>query len=871
MEGKIQKIALSVLALIAGLSLSAQNGASQKDSLVRLIKAESLQLIDQGGGSYRKAVKATFFHNNTYLICDTALWNVDKRVINSWGNVKVVQEGTILSSDKMDYLIDDDMVQFRGTLVQLQDKDRNTLRTHYLDYNTKDSLAFFSRGGAMKDKDGQIIESTDGSYDARKSLFEFRNNVNMFTDSIFIRTTMIDYESDMSRAVFSAPVDFWKDDNMLSADGGWYERLVETFFFNGKVHAMSKEQEAWSDSLYYYRTPNNVLMLSRVQLQDTTRNVSAVGNRLFYEDSLRKVTLSKEAAVALRTEEKGKVDTLYLGADTLIYHTVRKCDIPEGELKASQSRLEDIHADPVSEYRRKAMEQLAEARRKQEEENAASNPMLAARGASQTLPGNSPGAVPSAAADSSAAKAAPVREAIPPADSLTSPADSLKAAADSLAAIPPPDTTRIGFVEGIGKVKLFRTDMQVSCDSLRFTELDSIARFYIKPVVWQNLDSQYSSDSLAVLVKGHGVDRASLMSNAFIITRETPELFDQIRSTEAMAYFDTTAALRRFDALGGANAIFFLKEKEEFATVNKVECKMLSAYFKDGEFDNASYFDSAKNDAYPLPALKTPDRTMKGFNWQPDLRPKGKEDITDLSVRPSERKDYESHPKAEFRQTDIYFPGYMKEVYAAIQASKNRPKTQAKKPDAGKEEPAPSAVADSIKVRPDSLSTAVDSLSVAVDTLKTVSDTLAVKDSVAVHVPTKKELREQAYQAKIAAREAKWARADSIDAARDSIKAEKKMLRKKEAEARKAEKLKNQYDEDRKKLEKYVERYRRKYARRQERENRKKQKSDKSHGKDSGQVPEVRESGHSEQREFREPALDKQAVEPVRTPVQGTE
>ena len=308
--------------------------------------------------------------------------------IEAIGNVKILQEQTVLTGDKLTYYIDRDLAEFRGTLVQLEDKDHNMLRTRNLDYNTKDSIAVFQRGGSMKDKDGQIIESSDGSYDAKRSLFEFRNNVNMFTDSIFIRSSRIDYESGPSRARFPERIDFWKDDNMLTADSGWYERLQETFFFNGRVHAMSKAQEAWCDSLFYYRTPNNILMRNRVQVQDTTRNAFALSNELFYEDSVHRVTLRKEAAVALRTEDKvmgadsvqrTKIDTIYIGADKLIYYTLRKCDIPESVVKESESRLEEIFSDPVSEYRRRAMEAAAEAARKAAEENAESNPLLAGR------------------------------------------------------------------------------------------------------------------------------------------------------------------------------------------------------------------------------------------------------------------------------------------------------------------------------------------------------------------------------------------------------------------------------------------------------------------------------------------------------------
>ncbi len=126
-------------------------------------------------------------------------------------------------------------------MVQLEDDKHNTLRTHFLDYNTRDSVAYFSHGASMRDSEGQIIESDDGSYDARAQVFTFKGAVNMYTDSIFVRTSLLDYESALNRANFLEPIDFWKDGNMLSARRGWYLRPAETFFFTGSVHATSEE------------------------------------------------------------------------------------------------------------------------------------------------------------------------------------------------------------------------------------------------------------------------------------------------------------------------------------------------------------------------------------------------------------------------------------------------------------------------------------------------------------------------------------------------------------------------------------------------------------------------------------------------------
>ena len=150
----------TIAALLAALSLSAQETGSQKDSLVRLLSAKSMQLIEENGVSYRKVTgPARFLHNETYLLCDTALWNVKTNEIFAIDHVKILQDQTVLTSDRLTYYVDRDLAQFRGALVQLEDKDRNILRTENLDYNTRDSVAVFFDGGSMKDKDGQIIEN----------------------------------------------------------------------------------------------------------------------------------------------------------------------------------------------------------------------------------------------------------------------------------------------------------------------------------------------------------------------------------------------------------------------------------------------------------------------------------------------------------------------------------------------------------------------------------------------------------------------------------------------------------------------------------------------------------------------------------------
>ena len=833
--------------------LSARDSKSgQSDSLVRLVKGSSLELIEKFGRNYRRATDATFLHNGTYLICDTALWDVSDKVINCFGNVQVMQGETVLTSEKLDYLIDEDLAKFRGAVVQLKNKQNDVLRTRHLDYNTKDSVAIFQNGAAMRDKDGQVIESLDGTYATSSKVFTFNNNVNMFTDSVFVHTSRMLYLGDEDKADFVEPIDFWKEGNMLSAGLGWYDHKQEIFFFHSNVHALSETQEAWCDSLYYYREPENILLLGKAQIQDTTRNVYGLANRIFYEDSLSRITMEHDAAVALRTEDGEKVDTLYMGADRIEYRTIPLCDVSEAEIKNAKARLDEMMFDPVTEFRRKAAEEAAQAAAKAVAEDPNRPHPERQRGkkgngdtqAADSLASGLAAAPEPALPDSATEGAAPL-------DSVAmAPADSL-APCDSIA----PDSTKIGFLTALHKVKIFRKDIQVDCDSLLYNDLDSIARFFINPVIWNDGNRQYSSDSLSVLVKGGGVDRASLMSNAFIITQEDSLLFDQIRGTDVMAYFDSTSALRRFDALGGASAMFFLREDDAIATVNKVESKMLSATMKNGELERVHYFESPKNDAWPLAQMASDELRMKGFNWQPERRPEGPESITPLKIIPSEREYYESKPQASFRQTDIYFPGYMSGVYksleeakvrkAAADAEKKRLASLSDTSRVAQDAPALDSVAvniptsdslaqmtrkaasDTLAVGTDSLSSAApatDSLSVSkLAQLDSVAAAKALKDSLVAGMSEKerktferqekREQREELRKLRIARRDARWAELDAKDAAKAAAKAEKAKARKRAATLKAWLRQQEQLRRDNEKLERYIEKYEKQKAR----------------------------------------------------------
>jgi hypothetical protein len=575
--------------------------------------------------------------------------------------------------------------------------------------------------------------------------------------------------------------------------------------------------------------------------------VFALAGRIEYVDSASMTTLTRKPAVISQTEEvDGSIDTVYLGAERLVYFTVPMFKVDSLAAVAAEKRLVDLDVDPVGEYRKKA----AEAAAKAAEEAAMNDPNLAAKKAAAEKKKE---AAKGLKAQNDQKRKMPVmRDSLAVSDTLAK-NDSLAvsdtlAVADSIAQAPEVDSTRIGFLEAVGNVRIFKKAMQVVCDSLLYTDLDSLARMYRDPVIWQEKVRQYAADSITLVLKGGTMEKASLMSNAFVTIQQDTTHYNQIKGAEMLAFFGDKSALERFDVLGGASALFYIEENGVLATVNKTDSKMLSATFKDGGLERIHYYDQPKNDGYPKVQLAREERSLKGFNWQPDKRPADRSAVTSLSLRPSQRALYHARPRAEFKQTDIYFPGYIGDIHRQIEVRDSLRKVRAVERKAAEAAALEKARLDSLALkdslfkadslmrldslaRVDSLKLAAraDSLTVA-DSLKAVKDSLAVDDSLAAvgkvltpeqvkaarkaEIQRKKEAarkaREAARKKKQEEKEKRWAELDKRDELKAKAKEEKRKAKERERKRQALKAMAREAEKDAKVLEAYIEKYRKK-------------------------------------------------------------
>ena len=740
------------LAFFLTLCLTVTYGQESRDSLVRLLSADKARLVEMNGKAYRKVVgNAVFFHNNTYLKCDSAYWNVDDEYIDAIGSVRIEQENTVLTGDSLRYVIAENTAKFRGHLVELVDRDSNTLRTNYLDYNTKDSVAFFYRGGAMKDEDGNVIESLTGRYQSKIEQFDFIGQVEMFSDSLFFVCDTLYYYANRDLAEFFGHTAGWYDLNHISSGSGWYDRTTEKFFFTRDVYGLTEDYELWCDSLNYDRYAGYAHLLGEVQLLDTVDNAITLAGELRYWNEPRRAELYRDPAVVMINEEDGVRDSIFMASDTLIYYTMRMCDVDSAVVASAKERHESALVDPLapkasgestasgppstgspvsgassesgaasSSGAMSSPPAAGGSRISSQTKDAVSADTVASSESSDTLgtasdsmavfgtadmsdslsvADTSGSPVPIGAPDSLAvsdsltvADSLAVSDSLAVADSLAVPdslsvsdslavsdsltvADSLAVSdslsvADSLAVVPP-DTTQVDFVEAYHNVRIYKSDVQVLCDSLLFNSIDSIARLFDAPVLWYEIESQITADSMQFLMRNGTLDKGLLFANCFVISEEEPgQYYHQIKSPEMIGYFKD-GQIARFDALGGVTAMFYVAEDSVVTTMNQKECRIMTGRMKDGQVQRILYTENITSDVYPVRDLTPEMMTLRNFNWMPDMRPATRFSVTDRPIRPSGRKYTVPSPDfPRFKYAEKYFTGYMDQVMAEITARK---------------------------------------------------------------------------------------------------------------------------------------------------------------------------------------------------------
>jgi lipopolysaccharide export system protein LptA len=200
--------------------------------------------------------------------------------------------------------------------------------------------------------------------------------------------------------------------------------------------------------------------------------------------------------------------------------------------------------------------------------------------------------------------------------------------ADSIAAA---DSTRPRYFIAYHNVKIFSDSLQGRCDSLSYSQTDSVIRMMFDPVSWSR-KSQITGDT--ILIKQSDSNKIKWMyvpNNAYMVSLAGPdsaELYDQIQGKTLLANFNDSA-ITEMIVQPSAESIYYSKDDAgAYIGVDQAKGERMFIFFGDQKIKRIKYEQDVTQTMTPLD--KVPDLNMlrlSRFSWREEERPKTKEEL----------------------------------------------------------------------------------------------------------------------------------------------------------------------------------------------------------------------------------------------------
>jgi len=204
--------------------------------------------------------------------------------------------------------------------------------------------------------------------------------------------------------------------------------------------------------------------------------------------------------------------------------------------------------------------------------------------------------------------------------------DTMYVHADTLRTMQNPDFEEASrILRAYHKVKIFRTDLQVMCDSLVYVEADSAFDFYVDPVLWTD-ENQLTASHIRVNMVDQKLERMQLNGVAFVASQKDSVSFDQMRGKEMTGYF-TDNELTKIDVTGNGQTIYYATDQDVLVGANKTVCSNLSIYLKDKQISKVVYTSQPDGTYYPLAMFPSEETRLSDFKWLEEWRPLKWEDV----------------------------------------------------------------------------------------------------------------------------------------------------------------------------------------------------------------------------------------------------
>lgn len=475
----------------------------------------STSLFSQEKGQESKKIKII---NADLFKKDASMPDAQKLI----GNVEFEHDGVKLYCDSAYLYSDNSLDAF--SRVQINQGDTINVFSDTLYFNGNNKLAKFRGNVRLRDRDYKL-DTDSMDYDVDKSVGIYRNfgTITSVKDDNVLTSYVGRYEADKKRMFFKDSVRLVNPSYIFESDTLEYETETEIAYFFGPTTITSDSSYIYCEK-GMYDTQNEIAQLVK-EAYVLTNEQTLLADSIYYEKE-SEIGEGFGCVMLIDTTQK-----IHYTGNYAYRNEMENRAVMHGDALLRQYEGKDtlyIHADTIRLSKTSERVRIVK-------ENEAKDTLLQIQ-----------------------------TDSIPTDSLIDNDSSSTKDSVNIQNEITFKDTVKeLTTIFAYYGVKWKRDKMRGVCDSLHFTEKDSVLKMHRRPAVW-NDSTQITGDTIFVKNYEGKTEGFKVFSNAFIlqIADSSHQFFNQIKGRDMLGKMKDNE-IKRVNVIGNGETIYFIEEEEE--------------------------------------------------------------------------------------------------------------------------------------------------------------------------------------------------------------------------------------------------------------------------------------------------------------------
>jgi lipopolysaccharide export system protein LptA len=526
---------------------------------------------------------------NVRFECDSVV--IDRsNDIRAFGNVLIRQADSVnVFGDFLYYYGNSRLAKLFGNAVMTDKAAKLFTDSLYYDLNTK--VGSYTTGGILQNKDTRLFSKRGYYFVERRQAF-FREEVRVQDPQFSLKADTLSINTETNIVYFSGPTNVLNKENQIYTEKGFYDSKNDyaEFTQNSKFRSLDGKRAAKGDKIRY----------------DGKVGVSYLEGNASFRDSTRTVV-----ADVIKYDQRQ--DIYETGGKTQIVDGARTI-LADGASRYDAATKEAVFTENIRIFNGAQFMRADSLRYNQQTHDGRIFGNVFMQDTTENLTISCTEAEFNDSLAAFSAFGRPLMTTVIEGDTLYLSADVLR----SYLAVPSDTTSRI--VTGAPDVRIFKSNLQAVCDSMAYTQQDSLFSLFKNPIVWSDT-TQFSADTVRIQLANEALDKITLRQQAFIINSPDEIYFNQVKGRDVVAEF-RESELYVMRVLGNGEAVYYiLDENRAYIGVNKTICSEMLLSFGNNEVTDIRFFTKPNGKFSPMKQADHKALQLAGFRWEAAKRP----------------------------------------------------------------------------------------------------------------------------------------------------------------------------------------------------------------------------------------------------------